>query len=77
MTVPLRAYREVPVDPLQEKVVIDTPTTTTPDRNGHIPELGNDGKIYAEHDPTRSVFGPAYPAKYVTTVRMSAAQHRP
>ncbi len=38
VTVPLRAYRQVPVGPLAGKVVIDT-TNYDPDRDGHIAAL--------------------------------------
>lgn len=38
VTVPLKAYREVPVEPLRGKVVIDT-NNYYPSRDGHIAEL--------------------------------------
>jgi hypothetical protein len=38
VTVPLRVYREVPVEPLTGKVVIDT-NNYYPDRDGHFAEL--------------------------------------
>jgi 8-hydroxy-5-deazaflavin:NADPH oxidoreductase len=38
VTVPLKAYRQVPVDPLRGKVVIDT-NNYYPDRDGEFPEL--------------------------------------
>jgi predicted dinucleotide-binding enzyme len=38
VTVPLKAYREVPVEPLRGKVVIDT-NNYYPQRDGQIPEL--------------------------------------
>src|SRR5205807_7510764 len=38
VSVPLRAYRDVPVEPLAGKVVIDT-NNYYPDRDGHFPEL--------------------------------------
>ena len=38
VTVPLRAYRSVPVEPLAGKVVIDT-NNYYPDRDGHFAEL--------------------------------------
>jgi 8-hydroxy-5-deazaflavin:NADPH oxidoreductase len=41
VTVPLKAYREVPVEPLRGKVVIDT-NNYYPDRDGHIPELDDE-----------------------------------
>src|SRR4029453_12261760 len=38
VTVPLKNYRSVPVEPLRGKVVIDT-NNYYPQRDGHIPEL--------------------------------------
>ncbi len=38
VTVPLKSYRQVPVEPLTGKVVIDT-TDYLPDRDGHIAHL--------------------------------------
>src|SRR5881398_1177898 len=38
VSVPLRAYRDVPIEPLAGKVVIDT-NNYYPERDGHIPEL--------------------------------------
>ena len=47
VTVPLRAYQEVPVHPLQGKVVIDT-NNYYPDRDGHIPELDDESTTTSE-----------------------------
>jgi len=47
VTVPLRAYREVPVEPLQGKVVIDT-NNYYPDRDGHISELDDESTTTSE-----------------------------
>jgi predicted dinucleotide-binding enzyme len=41
VTVPLKAYRDVPVEPLRGKVVIDT-NNYYPDRDGHIAELDDE-----------------------------------
>src|SRR3954471_460433 len=41
VTVPLKNYREVPVEPLRGKVVIDT-NNYYPDRDGHIAELDDE-----------------------------------
>src|SRR3954452_8127752 len=41
VTVPLKAYREVPVEPLRGKVVIDT-NNYYPQRDGQIPELDDE-----------------------------------
>jgi predicted dinucleotide-binding enzyme len=58
VTVPLRAYREVPVDPLQGKVVIDT-NNYYPDRDGHIAELDDEStttsELLQEHLPQSQV----------------------
>jgi predicted dinucleotide-binding enzyme len=58
VTIPLRAYREVPVEPLRGKVVIDT-NNYYPQRDGHIAEL-DDGsttssELLQEHLPESRV----------------------
>jgi predicted dinucleotide-binding enzyme len=47
VTVPLKAYREVPVDPLRGKVVIDT-NNYYPQRDGHIAELDDESTTVSE-----------------------------
>lgn len=47
VTVPLKAYREVPVEPLRGKVVIDT-NNYYPERDGHIPELDDESTTTSE-----------------------------
>jgi 8-hydroxy-5-deazaflavin:NADPH oxidoreductase len=47
VTVPLKAYREVPVEPLRGKVVIDT-NNYYPDRDGHIAELDEESTTTSE-----------------------------
>ena len=47
MTVPLKEYRAVPVEPLAGKIVIDT-NNYYPDRDGHIPELDNESTTTSE-----------------------------
>ena len=47
MTVPLKAYREVPVEPLRGKVVIDT-NNYYPDRDGHLAELDDESTTTSE-----------------------------
>jgi predicted dinucleotide-binding enzyme len=47
VTVPLKAYREVPVEPLRGKVVIDT-NNYYPDRDGHIAELDDESTTASE-----------------------------
>jgi 8-hydroxy-5-deazaflavin:NADPH oxidoreductase len=47
VTVPLKNYRAVPVEPLAGKIVIDT-NNYYPQRDGHIPELDNESTTTAE-----------------------------
>jgi len=47
VTVPLKAYREVPVKPLRGKVVIDT-NNYYPERDGHIAELDDGSTTSSE-----------------------------
>lgn len=42
VTIPIRAYRQVPTEPLQGKVVIDT-LNYDPARQGRVPEIDADG----------------------------------
>lgn len=58
VTIPLKAYREVPVEPLRGKVVIDT-NNYYPERDGHFPAL-DDGsttssELLQEHLPESRV----------------------
>jgi predicted dinucleotide-binding enzyme len=58
VTVPLRAYREVPVEPLAGKVVLDT-NNYYPERDGTFPELENEStttsELLAAHLPTSKI----------------------
>jgi predicted dinucleotide-binding enzyme len=58
VTVPLRAYREVPVEPLAGKVVIDT-NNYYPERDGQIAALDDESTTVSEllqrHLPTSKV----------------------
>jgi predicted dinucleotide-binding enzyme len=58
VSVPLRAYRDVPIEPLAGKVVIDT-NNYYPQRDGHIPELDDKSACSSEllqrHLPTSKV----------------------
>jgi len=58
VSVPLRAYLDVPVEPLAGKVVIDT-NNYYPQRDGHIPELDDKSATSSEllqrHLPTSKV----------------------
>ena len=47
VTIPLKAYRSVPVEPLAGKVVIDT-NNYYPQRDGHIAELDDESTTTAE-----------------------------
>jgi predicted dinucleotide-binding enzyme len=47
VSVPLKNYEHVPVEPLAGKVVIDT-NNYYPQRDGHIPELDNESTTTAE-----------------------------
>ncbi|MGY1743896.1 NADPH-dependent F420 reductase [Blastococcus sp. SYSU D00695] len=47
VTIPLKAYRTVPVDPLRGKVVIDT-NNYYPDRDGQIAELDDESTTTSE-----------------------------
>jgi 8-hydroxy-5-deazaflavin:NADPH oxidoreductase len=58
VTVPLRAYRDVPVEPLAGKVVIDT-NNYYPERDGQFPGLDEESttssELLQEHLPTSRV----------------------
>ena len=58
VSVPLRAYRDVPVEPLAGKVVIDT-NNYYPQRDGHISELDDrsatSSELLQRHLPTSKV----------------------
>src|SRR5256885_5679126 len=47
VSVPLKNYRKVPIEPLAGKIVIDT-NNYYPQRDGHIPELDNESTTSAE-----------------------------
>lgn len=47
VTVPLKNYKSVPVEPLAGKIVIDT-NNYYPQRDGHMPELDNESTTTAE-----------------------------
>jgi predicted dinucleotide-binding enzyme len=72
VTVPLKHYRQVPVEPLAGKVVIDT-NNYYPQRDGNIAELDNESTTTAEllqaHLPTSKVvkgFNHIYAAQLTT-----------
>ncbi len=69
VTIPLMSYRQVPVEPLVGKVVIDT-NNYYPKRDGHIPELDDESTTTSEllqaHLPKSKVvkgFNPIYAAE--------------
>jgi 8-hydroxy-5-deazaflavin:NADPH oxidoreductase len=47
VSIPLKNYRDVPVEPLAGKIVIDT-NNYYPQRDGHIPELDNESTTTSE-----------------------------
>ena len=78
VSVPLKNYRSVPVEPLAGKIVIDT-NNYYPQRDGHIPELDNESTTTAEllqaHLPTSKVvkaFNHIYAAALTTDGQPSA-----
>jgi 8-hydroxy-5-deazaflavin:NADPH oxidoreductase len=58
VTIPLSAYRSVPVEPLAGKIVIDT-NNYYPGRDGHIPDLDDEStttaELLQEHLPSSKV----------------------
>ena len=47
VTIPLKAYRSVPIEPLAGKIVIDT-NNYYPQRDGHFPELDSESTTTSE-----------------------------
>ena len=82
VTVPLKNYRKVPVEPLAGKIVIDT-DNYYPERDGHIPELDNEWTTTSEllqaHLPTSKVvkaFNHIYAADLTTHGQPAGAKNR-
>ena len=82
VTVPLKNYRSVPVEPLRGKIVIDT-NNYYPQRDGHIPELDNESTTTAEllqaHLPTSKVvkaFNHIYAAELTTHGQPAGTENR-
>ena len=82
VTIPLKNIESVPVDPLKEKVVIDT-NNYYPQRDGHIRELDNESTTTAEllqrHLPTSKVvkaFNHIYAAQLTTDGRPAGTKNR-
>ena len=82
VTIPLKAYREVPVEPLRGKVVIDT-NNYYPQRDGHIAELDSETTTTAEllqaHLPQSKVvkaFNHIYAASLTTEGQPTGTKNR-
>jgi predicted dinucleotide-binding enzyme len=82
VTVPLKNYRAVPVEPLAGKVVIDT-NNYYPERDGHIAELDNESTTTSEllqaHLPTSKVvkaFNHIYAAALTTDGQRAGTTNR-
>jgi 8-hydroxy-5-deazaflavin:NADPH oxidoreductase len=82
VTVPLKNYRAVPVEPLAGKIVIDT-NNYYPGRDGHIPELDNESTTTSEllqaHLPNSRVvkaFNHIYAAALTTDGQPAGTKNR-
>jgi predicted dinucleotide-binding enzyme len=82
VTVPLKNYRQVPVEPLAGKIVIDT-NNYYPQRDGHIPELDNESTTTSEllqlHLPASKVvkaFNHIYAVEITTDGRPAGSKDR-
>jgi 8-hydroxy-5-deazaflavin:NADPH oxidoreductase len=82
VTVPLKNYQAVPVEPLAEKIVIDT-NNYYPERDGHIAELDNESTTTSEllqaHLPTSKVvkaFNHIYAAALTTDGQPAGTKNR-
>jgi len=82
VTIPLKHYRSVPVEPLRGKIVIDT-NNYYPQRDGQIPELDNESTTTSEllqaHLPASKVvkaFNHIYAAQLTTDGRPAGTKDR-
>jgi predicted dinucleotide-binding enzyme len=82
VTIPLKSYRGVPVEPLAGKVVIDT-NNYYPQRDGHIAELDNESTTTSEllqaHLPNSKVvkaFNHIYAAELTTHGQPAGSRNR-
>jgi predicted dinucleotide-binding enzyme len=82
VSIPLKNYRSVPVEPLAGKIVIDT-NNYYPQRDGHIRELDDESTTTAEllqaHLPTSKVvkaFNHIYAAALTTDGKPAGTQNR-
>jgi 8-hydroxy-5-deazaflavin:NADPH oxidoreductase len=82
VTVPLKNYRQVPIEPLAGKIVIDT-NNYYPQRDGHIPELDDESTTTAEllqaHLPASKIvkaFNHIYASQLTTDGRPAGTKNR-
>jgi predicted dinucleotide-binding enzyme len=82
VTIPLKNYRTVPVEPLAGKIVIDT-NNYYPNRDGHIPELDDESTTTSEllqaHLPASKVvkaFNHIYAAALTTDGQPAGTKNR-
>jgi 8-hydroxy-5-deazaflavin:NADPH oxidoreductase len=82
VTIPLKNYRQVPVEPLAGKIVIDT-NNYYPQRDGHIPELDDEStttsELLQEHLPKSRVvkaFNHIYAAELTTHGQPAGSRDR-
>src|SRR5262249_3455923 len=82
VTIPLKNYRQVPVEPLTGKIIIDT-NNYYPERDGHIAELDNESTTTSEllqaHLPTSKIikaFNHIYAAALTTDGQPSGTENR-
>ena len=82
VSVPLKNYKSIPVEPLAGKIVIDT-NNYYPERDGHIPELDNESTTTSEllqaHLPKSRVvkgFNHIYAAQLTTDGRPAGTKNR-
>jgi predicted dinucleotide-binding enzyme len=82
VSVPLKSYRSVPVEPLAGKIVLDT-NNYYPQRDGHIKELDDESTTTSEllqaHLPTSKVvkaFNHIYAAQITTDGRPAGTKNR-
>jgi len=82
VSVPLKNYRQIPVEPLAGKTVVDT-DNYYPQRDSHIPELDNESTTTSEllqaHLPTSKVvkaFNHIYAAELTTDGKPAGTKNR-
>jgi predicted dinucleotide-binding enzyme len=82
VTIPLKNYRQVPVEPLAGKVVVDT-NNYYPERDGHIPALDSESTTTSEllqaHLPKSKVvkaFNHIYAAELTTHGQPAGSKNR-